>query len=164
MEAVLPDTNLLRPHAVASVADPYLTAEHELFRDQVRRFVDTEVKPHAEAWEEAGSVPREVLRRMGELGFLGVRCREEHGGSGMDTAPPPWPPIAMSVRLAALVTATMPPVPSTSATSYCPAAWTSATRTPNGPMTACRGRGATWADAAPGVQVAISAASTAWPT
>ena len=81
----MPDTNLLRPHAVASADDPYLTAEHELFRDQVRRFVDTEVKPHAEAWEEAGSVPREVLRRMGELGFLGVRYREEHGGSGMDT-------------------------------------------------------------------------------
>ena len=81
----MPDTNLLRPHAVASADDPYLTAEHELFRDQVRRFVDTEVKPHAEAWEEAGSVPREVLRRMGELGFLGVRYQEEHGGSGMDT-------------------------------------------------------------------------------
>ena len=81
----MPDTNLLRPHAVAGIADPYLTAEHELFRDQVRRFVETEVKPHAEAWEEAGSVPREVLRRMGELGFLGVRYQEEHGGSGMDT-------------------------------------------------------------------------------
>ncbi len=81
----MPDTNLLHPRAMPSTSDPYLTAEHELFRDQVRRFVDTEVKPHAEAWEEAGSVPRDVLRRMGELGFLGVRYAEEHGGSGMDT-------------------------------------------------------------------------------
>ena len=65
--------------------DPYLTPEHELFRAQVRRFVDTEVKPHAEAWERDGQVPREVLVRMGELGFLGVRYAEEHGGSEMDT-------------------------------------------------------------------------------
>ena len=65
--------------------DPYLTPEHELFRAQVRRFVDTEVKPHAEAWERDGQVPRKVLVRMGELGFLGVRYAEEHGGSEMDT-------------------------------------------------------------------------------
>ena len=65
--------------------DPYLSPEHELFRAQVRRFVDTEVKPHADAWEQQGSVPRDVLRRMGSLGFLGVRYPEAHGGSAMDT-------------------------------------------------------------------------------
>jgi acyl-CoA dehydrogenase len=65
--------------------DPYFTPEHELFRTQVRRFVEAEIKPHAEAWEEVGSVPREVLRRMGELGFLGVRYPEIYGGSAMDT-------------------------------------------------------------------------------
>jgi acyl-CoA dehydrogenase len=81
----VPDTALPSPQAAASAGDPYLTAEHELFRAQVRRFVEAEVKPHAEAWEEKGSVPREVLRRMGELGFLGVRYPEEYGGSGMDT-------------------------------------------------------------------------------
>lgn len=81
----MPDTALPSPQAAASAGDPYLTAEHELFRAQVRRFVEAEVKPHAEAWEEKGSVPREVLRRMGELGFLGVRYPEEYGGSGMDT-------------------------------------------------------------------------------
>lgn len=66
-------------------ADPYFTPEHELFRAQVRRFVDTEVKPRAEPWEEQGFVPRDVLSRMGELGFLGVRYPEAHGGSAMDT-------------------------------------------------------------------------------
>ena len=56
-----------------------------MFRDQVRRFVEEEIKPRADAWEEAGFVPREVLRRMGELGFLGIRYSQQYGGSEMDT-------------------------------------------------------------------------------
>jgi acyl-CoA dehydrogenase len=64
---------------------PYFTEEHEALRDQVRRFVETEIKPHALAWEEAGFVPREVLRRMGALGFFGIRYPAEYGGSEMDT-------------------------------------------------------------------------------
>ena len=54
---------------------PYFREEHELLRRQVRRFVETEVKPFAHAWEEQGFVPREVLRRMGELGFFGIVIR-----------------------------------------------------------------------------------------
>ena len=64
---------------------PYFTEEHEALRDQLRRFVETEIKPHALAWEEQGFVPREVLRRMGSLGFLGIRYPAEYGGSEMDT-------------------------------------------------------------------------------
>lgn len=64
---------------------PYFTEEHEALRDQVRRFVETEIKPHALAWEEAGFVPREVLRKMGALGFFGIRYASEYGGSEMDT-------------------------------------------------------------------------------
>ncbi|MGP0058350.1 MAG: acyl-CoA dehydrogenase family protein [Beijerinckiaceae bacterium] len=64
---------------------PFFTSEHDMLRTQVRRFVETEIKPFAAAWEEAGSVPREVLRRMGALGFFGIRYPEEYGGSGMDT-------------------------------------------------------------------------------
>ncbi|MDP3603723.1 MAG: acyl-CoA dehydrogenase family protein [Bosea sp. (in: a-proteobacteria)] len=64
---------------------PYFTEEHEALRDQVRRFVETEIKPHALAWEEAGFVPREVLQKMGSLGFLGIRYPAEYGGSEMDT-------------------------------------------------------------------------------
>ncbi len=63
----------------------YFTEEHEALRDQVRRFVDTEIKPHALAWEEQGFVPREVLKRMGSLGFFGIRYPAEYGGSEMDT-------------------------------------------------------------------------------
>ena len=64
---------------------PYFTEEHEALRDQVRRFVETEIKPHALKWEEDGFVPRDVLRRMGELGFFGIRYPAEYGGSEMDT-------------------------------------------------------------------------------
>ena len=66
------------------IRSAYLREEHEMLRAQLRRFVESEVKPHAAAWEEAGHVPRAVLRRMGELGFLGIRYPEEYGGSAMD--------------------------------------------------------------------------------
>lgn len=57
---------------------------HHALRRQVRRFVAEEIKPHAAAWEETGMVPRAVLRRMGELGFFGIRYPEEYGGSALD--------------------------------------------------------------------------------
>ena len=62
----------------------YITAEHEMLRAQVHRFVADEVEPHGAAWEEQGFVPREVLRRMGSLGFLGLVYAPEHGGAGAD--------------------------------------------------------------------------------
>ena len=79
-----PDT-IMPAYSGNAPADPYFSPEHEQFRTQLRRFVDTEIKPHAEPWEEQGCVPRAVLRRMGELGFLGVRYPEIYGGSAMDT-------------------------------------------------------------------------------
>ncbi len=63
----------------------HFTEEHRAFRDNLRRFVEHEIVPHAAAWEDAGLVPREVLRRMGGLGFLGVRYPEAFGGSALDT-------------------------------------------------------------------------------
>ena len=73
-----------RPESV-SLPSPYFREEHELLRAQIRRFVETEIKPHGLKWEEQGYVPREVLRHMGELGFLGIRYPAEYGGSEMDT-------------------------------------------------------------------------------
>ena len=61
----------------------YFGEEHAAFRDQLRRFVAEEVRPNADAW--AGEIPRDAFRRMGALGFLGVRYPEEFGGAGMDT-------------------------------------------------------------------------------
>jgi acyl-CoA dehydrogenase len=63
----------------------YFDEQHRQFRDNLRRFLDQEVVPRAAAWEESGMVPREVLRRMGELGYLGVRYPEQYGGSALDT-------------------------------------------------------------------------------
>jgi acyl-CoA dehydrogenase len=65
---------------------PFVSDEHELFRTQVRRFVDHEVRPVADAWEQAGEVPRDVLRRMGELGMLGIRYPEAYGGAAQDAS------------------------------------------------------------------------------
>ena len=55
-----------------------------LLRESVRRFVEKEIVPNARAWEAQGFVPREVLRAMGKLGFLGLRYPEEFGGGAMD--------------------------------------------------------------------------------
>ncbi|MCX7179140.1 MAG: acyl-CoA dehydrogenase family protein [Proteobacteria bacterium] len=63
----------------------YFSEEHLLFRDNLRRFVDTEVVPQAEAWETAGMVPRQVLAKLGELGYLGVRYPAQYGGAALDT-------------------------------------------------------------------------------
>ena len=55
-----------------------------LLRESVRRFVEKEVVPNAHAWEAQGFVPRETLRQMGRLGFLGLRYPEEYGGGALD--------------------------------------------------------------------------------
>ena len=68
-----------------ALSSPYFGEEHDMLRAQIRRFVEARVKPQATAWEEAGFVPREVLREMGALGFLGIRYAEAHGGSALDT-------------------------------------------------------------------------------
>jgi len=61
------------------------STEHELFRQSVRRFVEHELNPHVDEWEEAGIWPgHEVLGKMGALGFLGLTYPEEYGGQGLD--------------------------------------------------------------------------------
>ncbi|MEK0416331.1 MAG: hypothetical protein RI949_337 [Pseudomonadota bacterium] len=62
----------------------YLNPDHEVLQEQVARFIAREVEPHALAWEEAGMVPREVLRRMGGAGLLGLMYAPEYGGAGAD--------------------------------------------------------------------------------
>jgi len=65
-------------------ANIYLTPEHETLREQVARFLAREVEPFAEQWERDGCVPREVLRKMGEAGFLGLMYSARHGGAEAD--------------------------------------------------------------------------------
>jgi acyl-CoA dehydrogenase len=62
----------------------YMTEDLEAVKAQTRSFVEREVVPNAQAWETEG-VPREVLDKMGELGFFGLRISEEHGGIGLGT-------------------------------------------------------------------------------
>ncbi len=57
--------------------------EHNLFRDAFRAFLDKEVVPHQDAWEEAGVVDRAVWRKAGEMGFLLPWADEEYGGAGL---------------------------------------------------------------------------------
>src|SRR5262245_28267692 len=60
------------------------TEEHELFRDQVRRFVDKEVAPKVEEWNARGTSDRATWKRAGAEGFLGVCAPTEYGGAGAD--------------------------------------------------------------------------------
>ncbi|MGD1148564.1 MAG: acyl-CoA dehydrogenase family protein [Thermoanaerobaculaceae bacterium] len=52
-------------------------------RDLVRNLALTEIAPHAREWDERSQFPREVVRKLGELGLLGVLVPEEYGGSGL---------------------------------------------------------------------------------
>lgn len=58
--------------------------DHDLFRQNVRRFFQEEVVPYHKEWEKAGQVSREVWEKAGEQGLLGVMTPEEHGGIGGD--------------------------------------------------------------------------------
>jgi len=62
---------------------PY-TEEHRIFRDALRKFLEKEVIPYVEEWEEAGIVPRSIWKKMGEQGFLCMDVPEEYGGMGVD--------------------------------------------------------------------------------
>ncbi len=63
---------------------PLFTAEHELFRDTVRKFIDKEVVPHHDRWEEQGHVDRDVWLKAGQAGLLCLTMPEAWGGSGAD--------------------------------------------------------------------------------
>jgi alkylation response protein AidB-like acyl-CoA dehydrogenase len=60
------------------------TPEHETFRDSVRRFLEAEVKPHDERWQEQGYADKSVWKKAGDNGFLCMSMPEEYGGSGAD--------------------------------------------------------------------------------
>ena len=62
----------------------FFTAEHDMLRQSVRDFVNKELVPNADAWEEERLFPDWVFRRLGELGYLGLHYPEEYGGGGGD--------------------------------------------------------------------------------
>ena len=60
------------------------TEEHEMFRAQVRRFVDGEIEPKVPEWNRVGMSDRASWRKMGAAGFLGANAPAEYGGGGVD--------------------------------------------------------------------------------
>src|SRR5512147_3062124 len=70
-------------NAPAVAFEPF-TEDHQAFRRVVRDFCERELAPHAREWDERGEFPRELFRRFGEMGFLGIRHDPAWGGSGLD--------------------------------------------------------------------------------
>ena len=70
--------------AALTAQSRFFSEEHEIFREQVRNFVNKELVPHIDQWEQEGLFPKSLYRRMGELGFLGIRYPEKYGGSNGD--------------------------------------------------------------------------------
>src|SRR4051794_21813732 len=75
--------DVLKPDHAARRRHFIFTEEHEALRESIRAFVDRELAPHADEWEET-TFPDSVFRRMGELGFLGLSMPEAYGGQGGD--------------------------------------------------------------------------------
>ncbi len=62
----------------------YLTEEHQLFRKSLRDFLDREVLPFVDQWEEDQRLPKELFKKFGEMGYFGLSQEEKYGGSNLD--------------------------------------------------------------------------------
>ncbi|MCG2795472.1 MAG: acyl-CoA dehydrogenase family protein [Actinomycetia bacterium] len=63
---------------------PMFTEEHDMLRQSVRDFAEKEVAPYVDEWEENETYDMNTFKKMGDLGFLGLRVPEEYGGGGTD--------------------------------------------------------------------------------
>lgn len=62
----------------------YFTEEHDFFRKSFQDFLQKEVVPHIEKWEETGHIERFIWEKMGEMGYFGINYPEEYGGMDLD--------------------------------------------------------------------------------
>jgi alkylation response protein AidB-like acyl-CoA dehydrogenase len=62
-----------------------LSPEHEMIRQTARDFAQKEIAPIAAEFDESGEFPSRTVKKMGEMGFMGIEVPEEYGGAGMDT-------------------------------------------------------------------------------
>ena len=69
----------------ARIPNPHLTKDHLAWRDALRRFIDKEIMPYAEDWDEAGHIPIELWPRAAEVGLLGAGYPEQYGGMETDS-------------------------------------------------------------------------------
>ncbi|MCP9201179.1 acyl-CoA dehydrogenase family protein [Gramella sp. GC03-9] len=66
------------------MSNRYFTEEHELFRKSFKEFLQKEVVPHIDKWEETGTIERFIWEKFGEMGYFGLNQPEEYGGMGLD--------------------------------------------------------------------------------
>ena len=69
----------------SSSAFDYLTEEHRIIQQAARDFAQKEIAPIAAEFDESGDFPLETIKKMGQMGFMGIEMPEEYGGAGMDT-------------------------------------------------------------------------------
>src|SRR5260370_1034179 len=82
-------TGSTTPRSIAELRDTgpslALTAEHEMIRQTARDFARKEIAPVAAQHDETGEFPYETVKKMGQLGLMGIEIPEEYGGAGLDT-------------------------------------------------------------------------------
>jgi alkylation response protein AidB-like acyl-CoA dehydrogenase len=78
-----PPDEIVKPDFASTLGHPIFGEEHDELRRSIRAFVDREIVPHVEEWEET-TFPDAIVARMGELGFLGLSVPEAYGGQGGD--------------------------------------------------------------------------------
>src|SRR5699024_4741459 len=76
-------SSLTDPNRVVMQNDELFTEEHNRLRASVTSFAK-ELAEHGEEWDEAGIFPREIFKRAGDLGLLGIRFDEKYGGGALD--------------------------------------------------------------------------------
>ena len=64
--------------------NPFDTPERTAFRRTLEDFIDREIRPFADAWDEAGAIPWDLHRKVGALGVWGFGIEQQYGGLGMD--------------------------------------------------------------------------------
>ncbi len=71
----------------ARLPNPHITETHEAWRSQLRRFIDTEIMPYADDWDEAGDIPQDLWPKAAAVGLLGLGYPEAYGGTsdGIDS-------------------------------------------------------------------------------
>ena len=62
----------------------YFTEEHNLFRESLKDFLQKEVVPHIEEWEESGKIDKSIWPKFGEMGFFGLMTPEAYSGLNLD--------------------------------------------------------------------------------
>ena len=64
--------------------ESYFGESHDMLRASVRKFIEREIKPYVDGWEKEESFPRELNKKAGDAGFIGLGYPEEYGGTPAD--------------------------------------------------------------------------------